>query len=102
MRGGMMGGGMKGGSSTTPQASTNDDSQATDTAQTGAKDAGATLFRRDCSQCHALPSPSAHKANQWPYVVERMRAHLRQYGGRDLSDDEAQSIEGYLKNHAQH
>lgn len=99
MRGGMMGGGMMGGSSTTSQSSADDDSQANDAAR--AKDAGATLFRRDCSQCHALPSPLAHKATQWPSVVERMRAHLRQYGGRDLSDDDVKAIDGYLKSHAQ-
>lgn len=96
MNGGMMGGGMMGGSATSPQSNTDSNDQ------TSGNDPGARLFQRDCSQCHALPSPLAHKANQWSSVVERMRTHRRQYGGRDLSDKETQSILDYLKKHAQH
>ena len=88
--GSMMGGGMMGGYTTAPQVNTNDN------------DPGAKLFQQDCSQCHALPSPLAHSADQWSAVIERMRAHLRQYGGRDLSDEETKAILGYLKKHAQH
>lgn len=95
MSGGMMGGGMMGGSAATPQSKTDSNDQALD------NNPGAKLFQRDCSQCHALPSPLAHKANQWPSVVERMRTHLRQYGGRDLSEKETKAILDYLKEHAQ-
>lgn len=88
--GGMMGGGMMGGDSSAPSSQ----SGGSDT------DTGARLFQRACSQCHALPSPSAHTAKQWPVVVDRMRAHIRQYGGQDLSDQEVQAIDDYLKKHA--
>ena len=87
MGGGMMGGGMMGGYASAPSD------------QSDGNDSGARLFQRTCSQCHALPSPSAHTAKQWPAVVDRMRAHIRQYGGRDLSDQQAQAIDDYLKKH---
>lgn len=34
--------------------------------------AGATLISTYCAQCHALPSPVAHSATDWPGVVRRM------------------------------
>lgn len=33
---------------------------------------GATLVGTYCAQCHALPSPVAHSATDWPGVVRRM------------------------------
>ena len=101
MHGGMMGGGY----ATSPQddskSSQEDNTPSQEDSNHGYK-TGETLFREDCSQCHALPSPLAHKAGQWPSVVQRMQSHLRQYGGRALSDDDIQAILGYLKKHARH
>ena len=34
--------------------------------------AGAELLARYCAQCHALPTPTAHSATDWPSVVRRM------------------------------
>jgi cytochrome c5 len=33
---------------------------------------GADLMQRYCTQCHDLPSPSLHTAEEWPAVAERM------------------------------
>jgi cytochrome c5 len=33
---------------------------------------GAELVARYCAQCHALPTPSAHSATDWPAVARRM------------------------------
>lgn len=32
-------------------------------------------FSAICQQCHALPDPRQHTAQEWPAVVERMRGH---------------------------
>lgn len=33
---------------------------------------GATLVAKYCVQCHALPTPTAHSATDWPSVARRM------------------------------
>lgn len=33
---------------------------------------GATLMESYCTQCHALPGPGRHTAEEWPEVLERM------------------------------
>ena len=33
---------------------------------------GATLVSKYCVQCHALPTPTAHSATDWPSVARRM------------------------------
>ncbi|HYL54467.1 MAG TPA: hypothetical protein VEU73_02705 [Gemmatimonadales bacterium] len=33
---------------------------------------GATLVAKYCVQCHALPTPTAHSATDWPSVTRRM------------------------------
>lgn len=34
------------------------------------------LFRQTCSQCHALPDPKQHTAQEWPGVVARMKGNM--------------------------
>ena len=34
------------------------------------------IFVLACSQCHALPDPQRHTADEWPEVVARMKRHL--------------------------
>ena len=41
---------------------------------------GAVLFAATCAQCHALPDPSQHTAQQWPEVVTRMRKNMSAMG----------------------
>jgi cytochrome c5 len=34
-------------------------------------------FRETCDQCHGLPDPRQHTADEWPWVVKRMRKNMR-------------------------
>ena len=64
-------------------------------------------FREACSQCHALPDPSAHRARDWPAVVSRMERNMawmnRVVGSRpDPREPQlrTEDIVGYLQAHA--
>ncbi|NOQ68682.1 MAG: hypothetical protein GQ573_01000 [Gammaproteobacteria bacterium] len=35
---------------------------------------GATLMQNYCTQCHELPGPGRHTAEEWPLVIDRMLA----------------------------
>ncbi len=37
---------------------------------------GARFLTRYCTQCHNLPSPTMHTAQEWPAVVQRMVARM--------------------------
>jgi hypothetical protein len=37
---------------------------------------GALFFAATCAQCHALPDPKQHTAQEWPQVVARMRQNM--------------------------
>jgi cytochrome c5 len=60
---------------------------------------GAILFKETCSQCHALPDPSLHTAQEWSAVVERMRDNMRAMGRRVITDREKAEIVAYLSNY---
>ncbi len=57
---------------------------------------GLALFRQTCSQCHALPDPTLHTADEWPVVVERMRRNMETMGKRVITDRERDDIASYL------
>jgi cytochrome c5 len=57
---------------------------------------GLALFRRTCSQCHALPDPTLHTADEWPVVVDRMRKNMRVMGRRMITEQERDEIASYL------
>lgn len=61
---------------------------------------GARLFESTCSQCHALPDPNLHTADEWPEVVERMRANMQSMNRRVITENEKKEIVGYLMNYA--
>ncbi|MCL5024520.1 MAG: cytochrome c [Nitrospirae bacterium] len=61
---------------------------------------GAILFKETCSQCHALPDPAIHTAQEWNAVVERMRGHMQAMGRRVITDQERTEIVAYLSNNA--
>ena len=46
-----------------------------------AKSKGAELYATYCSQCHNLPSPKMHSANDWPMRFEKMMDHATQMAG---------------------
>jgi len=66
---------------------------------------GARLLARYCAQCHKLPGPGRHTADEWPAVIERMDSrmamHSRMMGGIVVPSRTKQAIIlAYLKTHA--
>jgi cytochrome c5 len=76
---------------------------------------GAKLFVRYCSQCHNLPSPSMHTAEEWPAITARMidrmkrmaqmpgmmrRGMMRKMAVQTLTTEEEQAVLAYLQQHA--
>lgn len=71
---------------------------------------GARLLVRYCTQCHNLPSPAMHAAEDWPRVEgrmlarERMMANMRGVMGmmaiQAASKEEENGILAYLQQHA--
>lgn len=73
---------------------------------------GARLLSRYCMQCHNLPGPGMHTAQEWPAVVARMNQRMQMMSGHGMmgmmmghvgapSASELQSILDYLQAHAQ-
>jgi cytochrome c5 len=70
---------------------------------------GALLLVRYCSQCHNLPGPGTHTADEWPAVVERMNRRMQMMSGPGMmemmvespDESELQAILGYLQEYAQ-
>lgn len=42
---------------------------------------GARVLATYCAQCHALPSPAMHTADDWPAIVARMVSRMRMMTG---------------------
>lgn len=73
----------------------------------------ARLFARYCGQCHQLPGPGMHTAQEWPGVVESMNRRMQMMSGRrgmmgmmmggiEVPDpSELQVLISYLQLHAQ-
>ncbi|HEX19620.1 MAG TPA: hypothetical protein ENG78_02205 [Acidiferrobacteraceae bacterium] len=66
---------------------------------------GARLLTRYCAQCHKLPGPGRHTADEWPAVIQRMDSrmamHSRMMGGIVVPNrSEWVIIRNYLQTHA--
>jgi cytochrome c5 len=61
---------------------------------------GLALFRQTCSQCHAMPDPGLHTADEWPSVVERMRKNMEIMDKPVITDQERDKLISYLSQHA--
>ncbi len=65
---------------------------------------GARLVGRYCSQCHELPSPVLHTAQEWPPIADRMFARMSMMSGMmnvdSPSPDDQERIVAYLKQYA--
>lgn len=61
---------------------------------------GFRLFRQTCSQCHALPDPRLHTAEEWFGVVDRMRKNMEIMGKPTITDQERERIVSYLNQNA--
>lgn len=60
------------------------------------KTTGAQAFSKNCSQCHALPSPSTHTAQEWPAVIDRMKAYMSAQNASEFDKDELEELTEYL------
>jgi len=69
---------------------------------------GALLMQNYCTQCHELPGPGRHTAEEWPQVLDRMLVIMDvadRFGGllgnvKTLSSDESDQLRSYLVSHA--
>ena len=59
---------------------------------------GLSLFRRTCSQCHALPDPKLHTPDKWADIVNRMQKNMEIMGKPVITNQEGDKIAGYLRN----
>lgn len=74
---------------------------------------GAHALARYCVQCHFLPSPAMHTAQNWPRIVRRMNWRMQGKGNlgtvmKDMmegveapSEAELEALNAYLVKHAQ-
>lgn len=86
---GMMGGGMMGPGSAQGTQSPENADQATRK--------GYAATQEYCMQCHQLPSPQQHTAQEWPRVVSRMEGYMQRQGRRVPSPADSRSIIEYLE-----
>jgi cytochrome c5 len=70
---------------------------------------GARFLVRYCTQCHNLPSPAMHSAEEWPRIADRMFYRMSMMSGgtgmmmnvQPPTPEEQQVIVAYLQKHAQ-
>lgn len=69
---------------------------------------GARLLGHFCTQCHELPGPGMHTAQEWSGVVARMNLRMQMMSGRSMmhdikapSDSELKILVIYLQKYAQ-
>lgn len=60
----------------------------------------AQAFQTTCSQCHALPDPKQHTAQEWPATVERMTQNMRNMGKTVPDKATLDQIIAYLSDHS--
>lgn len=70
--------------------------------------AGARLMQTYCTQCHELPGPGRHTAEEWPSVLQRMLTLMEvanRFGGlmgdiKNPDKEEREQLRLYLSRHA--
>jgi len=62
--------------------------------------AGAALLASRCGTCHVAPQPSAHVAEGWSTVLNRMQMRMRSRGYPLLAEEEQRVLLEYLQAHA--
>jgi len=62
--------------------------------------ASSSPLHKWCSDCHAPPMPTSHKAQEWPSVVAQMQNHRITEGLARIDDQSLEEILEYLKSHA--
>jgi cytochrome c5 len=61
---------------------------------------GGQSFMDTCSQCHAAPDPEQHTAREWPRVVVRMKANMRQAHKHIPDGKTTEEIVAFLQGHS--
>ncbi len=68
---------------------------------------GARLLGRYCSQCHGVPGPGMHIADEWPNVVARMNRRMQMMSRKRTmmrieapDNNELEILMAYLKKNA--
>jgi len=56
----------------------------------------AAQYIQTCSQCHEIPSPSAHTPEEWGLLVIRMDSYFGVMGVEPMTDAERAEIEAFL------
>lgn len=56
----------------------------------------AETFADNCSQCHEVPSPTAHTMEEWNQVLIRMNANYRVMGLEPMSQELMEEIRAFL------
>jgi len=56
----------------------------------------ALLFADKCGECHAVPHPARHSADDWPHYVALMEQRMRERDIALLSEAQRQLILSYL------
>ena len=69
--------------------------------QTSEGGGSSSPLQKWCSDCHAPPMPTSHKAQEWPNVVARMQNHRITEGLAKIDDQSLGKLLEYLQNHAQ-
>jgi len=64
--------------------------------QTEAED----LFVTRCALCHQLPEPAMLRPQQWKLIISTMQQRMQQAGVPQLSEQETETILGYLSERA--
>lgn len=65
-----------------------------------ASDPEAQAFAQACSQCHALPEPSAYTSEEWEGIVNRMSVNMENMGFESLTPKQKRGLLGYLEKNA--
>jgi len=65
-----------------------------------AESAGAKIFSKFCSNCHAPPRIKSHKADEWKNIVDRMQTHRLKKAYKLLTDEEKETLLLYLQKHS--
>jgi hypothetical protein len=53
-----------------------------------------------CTQCHALPNPNLHTAEDWPAVFDRMKKHIAEFKKVNPNEAQWKSIVNYYQANA--
>ena len=79
-----------------PKSSSPPLSQTTGPAASEVAQSPESLFRSRCVQCHALPALTHRTPEDWRILVLKMNRYMKQTGRVYLSDNDVQSVTGYI------